>query len=137
MSTEARRTKLVEEALSYVGTPFRHLGRKPGIGLDCAGLIICAANNVGYNIDAPTVYSRRPRPKELLNNLLQFCVEVDNDGTAGLIHFMRPRAGCRGGHFSIRLDENRIIEAVMGSAVGVNNYDPKLILSTWVLKEPD
>ena len=136
MSIEARRTKLVETALTYLGTPFRHQGRTPGIGLDCAGLIICSANESGYHVDAPTVYGRRPRPKELLRYLSQFCVEVENDGTAGLIHFTRPRAGSRGGHFTLRVDEHRIVEAVMGSAVGINNYDPKLVLSTWRLKEP-
>ena len=72
----------------------------------------------------------------MLRYLSQFCVEVENDGTAGLIHFTRPRAGSRGGHFTLRVDEHRIVEAVMGSAVGINNYDPKLVLSTWRLKEP-
>lgn len=35
-------------ARSYLGTPFVHQGRTPHHGLDCAGLIICVARELGH-----------------------------------------------------------------------------------------
>lgn len=34
-------------ARSYLGTPFVHQGRVPGVGLDCAGLVINVARDLG------------------------------------------------------------------------------------------
>lgn len=45
MSTRA---DVVQMALSAVGTAFHRNGRKPGIGLDCAGLVICVARELGF-----------------------------------------------------------------------------------------
>lgn len=56
------RAAFVETVLSYVGTPFHHQGRLPGVGLDCPGPIICAARHHGLvapNFDV-TAYSRIP-----------------------------------------------------------------------------
>lgn len=35
-------------ARSYVGTPFVHQGRTPGVALDCAGVVICIARQRGH-----------------------------------------------------------------------------------------
>jgi len=40
----------VEAALGCVGTRFQAHGREPGKGLDCVGLVICAAHSVGVEI---------------------------------------------------------------------------------------
>ncbi len=32
--------KVVTEALSWVGTPYRHQGRRKGVGCDCLGLVL-------------------------------------------------------------------------------------------------
>lgn len=34
-------------ARSYMGTPFVHQGRTPGVALDCAGLVICVGKELG------------------------------------------------------------------------------------------
>ena len=34
-------------ARSYIGTPFHHMGRLPGVGLDCVGVLICCARELG------------------------------------------------------------------------------------------
>lgn len=39
---------LIAAARSYVGTPFHHLARLPGVGLDCIGVIVCAAKACGF-----------------------------------------------------------------------------------------
>lgn len=55
------RHKLIEVARSYLGTPFHHQGRLPGIGLDCAGLVICAHRACGIELRDVEGYSRYPQ----------------------------------------------------------------------------
>ncbi len=50
------RQEIVRVARSYVGTPFHHMGRLPGVGLDCAGVLVCAARElklVSPDFDVP------------------------------------------------------------------------------------
>lgn len=35
-------------ARSYIGTPFVHQGRQPGLGLDCVGMVFCAFLAAGW-----------------------------------------------------------------------------------------
>lgn len=49
-----------EKAREFIGTPFRHQGRLPGRGLDCVGLVVCAATAFGVQIDDVTDYRRTP-----------------------------------------------------------------------------
>lgn len=39
--------EVVAEARACVGTPFVHQGRLPGVGVDCAGVVICVARRLG------------------------------------------------------------------------------------------
>lgn len=39
--------QVVDCARSYVGTPFQHQARIKGLGLDCIGLILCVARDLG------------------------------------------------------------------------------------------
>lgn len=135
MLNETKRTKFVEAAVSYIGTPFVHQGRIPHLGLDCAGLIICAAIEAGYDINAPFVYGRRPRPQEMLNQLVKYCDITVDDGSPGLIHWQRPRTSLRPAHYSIRIDLETVVESVFGTGVQKNNYQPDLVESTWTLKD--
>lgn len=51
---------IVAAARSLIGTPFRHQGRVPGLALDCAGLVIAVAAQLGIDhFDVPG-YGRRP-----------------------------------------------------------------------------
>jgi cell wall-associated NlpC family hydrolase len=38
---------VVGAARGHLGTPWQHQGRLPGVALDCAGLIICVARQLG------------------------------------------------------------------------------------------
>lgn len=59
-----------QHAIKYIGTSYRHQGRVPGIGLDCAGVLICSMRDAGYAVNDCRSYSRVP-PR----NLLQATVE--------------------------------------------------------------
>lgn len=68
----------VAAAEAMIGTPFKHQGRLPGVGLDCAGLVVCALRAVGYPvIDAPPGYGRLPS-----HGMLERVVESNCDRIA-------------------------------------------------------
>ena len=52
--------KIVAAAREAVDTPFRHQGRIPGKGMDCAGLAIHAAQAAGIEVHDETGYPRIP-----------------------------------------------------------------------------
>lgn len=65
MTTRAR---IVQVARGYVGTPFHHRGRLPGIGLDCAGVAVCLGRELGLlpaDFDVPA-YNETPAGWEVL-----------------------------------------------------------------------
>lgn len=52
--------EVIVEARTWIGTPFRHQGRKKGVGVDCAGLVIGVARTLGLS-DADYIgYGRQP-----------------------------------------------------------------------------
>lgn len=52
--------EVIAAARSFIGTPFRHLGRTPGKCLDCAGLAVVVANTLGLEVDDRDAYGRVP-----------------------------------------------------------------------------
>lgn len=53
-------TPAINAARATLGTPFAHQGRIPGRALDCAGVIVVAANVLGFVPEEPNAYSRSP-----------------------------------------------------------------------------
>ena len=41
------RAEVVRVARTYIGTPFQHMARAPGLGMDCSGLLICVGRELG------------------------------------------------------------------------------------------
>lgn len=72
------RKQILSVARSYRGTRFQHQGRLPGIGLDCAGVLICVARAIGYvapDFDV-TGYARRPSGDLMLSWCDQYLDKV-------------------------------------------------------------
>lgn len=64
------RADYVRVARSYIDTPWHHRGRTPGLALDCAGVLVCAARDLGTvapDFDVPD-YTRAPD-----GTLLEWC----------------------------------------------------------------
>lgn len=62
------RADAVRVGRSYLGTPFHHRGREPGIGLDCAGLVVCVCRELGTipkDFDVPA-YTPTPDGRSML-----------------------------------------------------------------------
>lgn len=61
--------KSIAAARACIGTPFVAQGRLPGIGLDCAGLMLHALRAGGLHIDDVAGYTIPPDPHLLLTTL--------------------------------------------------------------------
>lgn len=54
------RVQVVTCARGYIGTKWHHQGRVKGVGVDCAGLLICVARDLGLADVKYSNYSRYP-----------------------------------------------------------------------------
>lgn len=51
---------LVEAARSFLGVKFKHRGRNPSIGIDCAGLVVVSLMKIGIEPYDIRTYGREP-----------------------------------------------------------------------------
>ncbi len=75
--------KFVESAESYVGTRYMHQGRLPGVGLDCAGVVVCAARAAGVEVMDVSSYSRNPSGMQLIAAVGKHCKPVYTEPECG------------------------------------------------------
>lgn len=54
------RKGFVDEARTWLGTPYRHQGRLKGVACDCIGLVICTARVLGLSEFEILDYGKRP-----------------------------------------------------------------------------
>jgi hypothetical protein len=59
---------LIEAARSYMGCKWMHQGRNR-VGIDCAGLIVCATADAGSPIADMQGYRRSPDPEKFLGHI--------------------------------------------------------------------
>lgn len=64
---------LVDEARSWIGTPWVHQGRMKGVQCDCVGLIVEVARTVGVPGAAQFAYPNYPRMPR--NNMLELWLD--------------------------------------------------------------
>lgn len=69
------RQNVVDEALTWLGTPFHHEARVKGIGADCVGVVLGIAVNVGIR-----VMDREHYPAYPIHGI--FCEAVDSQTNA-------------------------------------------------------
>ena len=65
----------IAAARGYVGVPWRHQGRSR-FGIDCVGLLVCVARDLGIQIEDMRAYEREPRAHDLARMLRRHCVSV-------------------------------------------------------------
>lgn len=79
------RGQIVAKAREYVDTPFHHVGRLKGVGIDCVGLLVCVAAELGVPIKDYTSYSKRPDGVTLHRELEAQLIETDRTPELGRI----------------------------------------------------
>lgn len=60
------RADIVAAARAMKDTPFHHQGRRPGVALDCWGLVVCTAWECGLPFEDYDSYGQRPEASEVL-----------------------------------------------------------------------
>jgi cell wall-associated NlpC family hydrolase len=83
------RQTIVETARSWLGTPYRHLGRRKDRHVDCVGLIIGVGAELGMTLIAPDDYAACP--SSILwgfdrNEAQHFAIMGENAGRLTMIH---------------------------------------------------
>lgn len=66
----------VEIARGYLDTPFKHQGRLPGVGLDCAGVVVCALRDAGRPVEDVRAYGRIPANGLFLKMVERQCERI-------------------------------------------------------------
>lgn len=88
---------IVTAARQYLGTPWRHLGRTDR-GVDCIGLVLLAAAEIGVVIPDPAPYEREPQGTRLLQGIAQYASRVGAHQPGDILVF---RSGLYAGHIGI------------------------------------
>jgi len=73
------RADLVLTAYTFLGTPFHHQGRLPGVGLDCAGVVVCALKRLGYPVADQAGYGRIPSQGIFTSAIANHCDSIQQD----------------------------------------------------------
>ncbi len=71
--------RIVRAARKYIGVPFHHQGRSV-LGIDCVGLDVAVARDLGLHYVDFGRYGRNPNPRQLLGVLSKSCDRVSRPG---------------------------------------------------------
>lgn len=131
--------KIIESARKLLGTPYKHQGRLPGIALDCIGLPICIAKELGYEYLDLTAYGRIPH-KGLLDEMVakQPCLYRVYDRQPGDLFLMKYVADPQ--HVAIFTGDSIIHCSSLTDRVVEHRIDEETerqIVSTYRFKKPD
>lgn len=74
-------SEIVTMARRWLGTPFHHQARLQGVGVDCVGLVIGVARELGVVPSSwdVTGYGRVPDGKQLVHHLQEHLIPVGRD----------------------------------------------------------
>ena len=116
-----------DAALGCVGTRFQAHGREPGKGLDCVGLVICAARSVGVEIP-DREYVIGPGC-DLFDAMTEGAESVFVPGEMPLkrgdaLTLRFPKMPF---HAAIFVGGNRIVHAMVGRGVGLMGVDHSVL----------
>lgn len=122
---------VVREALSWVGTPYRHQGRKKGVGCDCIGLVLGVWRAVyGSAPELPGPYApdwaEAGGEESLLAGIRRnFPEKAFRETTAGDLLIFRWRPHLPAKHAGILIEQDRFVHAYEGMAVSLSALAPQ------------
>jgi len=82
------RADIVNAARAYLGVRWHHQGRSRA-GIDCIGLAVAVARDVGFTVQDVTDYGRIPDGQRLRQGLLDHMQSVDRAWAPGDVLLMR------------------------------------------------
>lgn len=123
--------RVLVEAVSWIGTPYRHQGSRKGIGCDCLGLVRGVWRELyGIEPEAPAPYApdwaEAGREDRLLDAARRYLTQSDEvEPSAGRVILFRWRPHMPAKHAGIALDSTRFIHAYQGHGVTVSALVPQ------------
>lgn len=114
-----RRAAVVLEALSWLGTPYRHQASVKGVGTDCLGLVRGVFREViGREPAVPPAYPRRQTGgEELLLKAARTHLCTEQVMRPGDVLIFRMRRSQPARHCGILISDERFVHAHEGEAV--------------------
>lgn len=130
-TADARRAAIVAEALTWVGTPYRHQGSRKGVGCDCLGLVRGVWRVIlGEEPEMPCAYARdwsESGPGDpLIAAARRHCRELPPAGMAPgdiLVFRWKPQHAAK--HAGILVAADRFVHAYEGHSVTVSALVPQ------------
>src|SRR3546814_8522820 len=94
----SRKEDFGNAAKSWVGVPYKDKGRNR-FGIDCIGLVIKAAHEVGWTDYDTLNYPKRPNPHDFLRGLNDQLIRITKReaGHGDVAVFAEPRHPCHAG----------------------------------------
>lgn len=104
--------RLVAQARSYLGVPWRHQGRTRA-GIDCAGLIVLVARDLGLADYDSTAYGRRAQGQGFVEHFRSQMegVAVSEARSSDVLVFADQAYPCHCGFLTERLDTPHLLHA--------------------------
>lgn len=117
------RKQFYEEARKWVGTPWKHQGRNSA-GIDCGGLMIVVARDLGLSYQDVEYYAREPTSSSLMNHIHGMLTKLPkNDIIPGTIGIFREGVyPCHIGIFSEKQGAPHIIHSLIKRRKTVEEY---------------
>ncbi|MGB3899865.1 MAG: NlpC/P60 family protein [Mesorhizobium sp.] len=117
---------VVREAVSWIGTPYRHQASRRGVGCDCLGLVRGVWQVVcGFDLEPPVAaysldWAEAGGGEELLAGARRhFCEKRAADAQAGDLLLFRWRPHLPAKHAGILIAHNRFVHAYQGGGAVV------------------
>ena len=129
------RQRIVEEARSWLGTPYHHQAMVKRAGVDCAMILVAVYRSVGL---IPAGFDPRPYPQDwhlhrdaerYLGNITRFCREVESPQVGGIAVWRFGRTFSHGG---IYIGGNQVIHSYIGRGVVLDDMGQAELLGRGV-----
>jgi cell wall-associated NlpC family hydrolase len=131
MDYDIARQAVIQEARSWVGTPYHHAGQVKGAGVDCLTLLACVFAGAGM-IEKPKIphyphdWHMHRSEERYLTGVADLCVEVEAPMPADIAVWKFGRCFSHG---AIVVEWPIIIHAYVGRQVSIENVDQAPYLS--------
>jgi NlpC/P60 family putative phage cell wall peptidase len=119
------RQRIIDEAMTWLGTPYHHQARVKGCGVDCAQLLIQVFHNVGLVPiinpgNYPQDWHMHRSEEQFLNWVKKYARQVSNPlpGDVALFRFGRCVS-----HGAIMLDKESLIHAYFNQGCIIGNIN--------------
>ena len=140
MSEQEQRNRVIEEARKWLGTPYHHMACIPGVGVDCAMILVDVYHKAGVipEIDPrpyPSDWHLHRETERYLGWLEQYGTQTDNPKPGDVAVW---RFGRCFSHGAIIVGDNQIIHSYLKQGVTLANMDegrlgklPVLFYTLW------